>query len=322
MVEVRYHSRICLSVCASASQEIGSYLILSSSRSYPASSWIVYGFKSLYIEITLQNNSTFITFREKITMSHHNHHIYHDHPTITADLFFTPIIPSTPESSSTNNDASTTTTTIFFISGNPGLIAYYHTFLSLLGEKLKDSLGSEDDGGGRKRNRLQIYGCSLAGFELARKPTSSFKSKSGLSSERKDESVQEMSGAGAVASSMHLYDLEGQIRHVQGKLDEFMMRDCEPRQQTQIETKTKSRTKNQVILVGHSVGAYIAMEVLRRHREGEHKESDNGAISTSESADVDFDIIGGVMLFPTVVDIAKSPSGVKLTVRSHYHIYL
>ena len=29
------------------------------------------------------------------------------------------------------------------------------------------------------------------------------------------------------------------------------------------------------------------------------------------------DIIGAVMLFPTVVDIAKSPSGKKLTVRSN-----
>lgn len=58
--------------------------------------------------------------------------------------------------------------------------------------------------------------------------------------------------------------------------------------------------------MGHSVGTYIAMEVIRRHRER----------STSDHSNTGgFDIIGGVMLFPTVMDIASSPSGKKLTVR-------
>lgn len=47
----------------------------------------------------------------------------------------------------------------------------------------------------------------------------------------------------------------------------------------------------------------MAMEILRRHREA--------AAESSQSAD--FDIIGGIMLFPTVMDIAASPSGQKLT---------
>lgn len=63
-----------------------------------------------------------------------------------------------------------------------------------------------------------------------------------------------------------------------------------------------------VILMGHSVGTYIAMEVLRRHRE-------NQTTTTAAAAgDSGFDIVGGIMLFPTVMDIANSPAGQKLTV--------
>ena len=53
-----------------------------------------------------------------------------------------------------------------------------------------------------------------------------------------------------------------------------------------------------VILIGHSVGAYILLEMIRQHQE------------RIEKPDVeDFDLIGGILLFPTIVNIAKSPSG-------------
>ncbi|EME43255.1 hypothetical protein DOTSEDRAFT_80719 [Dothistroma septosporum NZE10] len=56
----------------------------------------------------------------------------------------------------------------------------------------------------------------------------------------------------------------------------------------------------QVVLMGHSVGAYMLLEIMawwRNHRK------------TSEQ-DKDFlRITGGVCLFPTIVDIAKSPRG-------------
>lgn len=54
-----------------------------------------------------------------------------------------------------------------------------------------------------------------------------------------------------------------------------------------------------VIIVAHSVGAYIALEVIRRLRD-------------EENANVE--VVGGVLLFPTIVDIARSPSGIVLTV--------
>lgn len=62
-----------------------------------------------------------------------------------------------------------------------------------------------------------------------------------------------------------------------------------------------------VILAGHSVGAFIAMEVLRTLGERRKKKDVKWLGQEAE-------IVGGVMLFPTVMDIAKSPSGRVLSV--------
>lgn len=153
----------------------------------------------------------------------------------------------------TPNIFSTTTgsspkTTIFFISGNPGLIGYYHPFLSLLAEYLTNETS------------FQIYGCSLGGFEIGK------------------DAPKEL-------------DLEDQIQFVQSSLASLMS------EKTGINSTTgDDLAREKVILIGHSVGTYIAMEILNRH------------------CDQPFDIVGGVMLFPTVKDIAASPSGQKLTV--------
>lgn len=64
------------------------------------------------------------------------------------------------------------------------------------------------------------------------------------------------------------------------------------------DVQSNDNARQKVILIGHSVGAYMAMEILNRHR------------------DQSFDIIGGIMLFPTLMDIAASPSGQKLSVCS------
>lgn len=154
----------------------------------------------------------------------------------------------------TPNTFSTTTgpapkTTIFFVSGNPGLIGYYHPFLSLLAQYLT------------KETSFRIHGSSLGGFEVGK------------------ESPKDL-------------DLEDQIRFVQENLNALMTE----KNNASPKDSNGNTTREKVILIGHSVGAYMAMEILNRHR------------------DQPFDIIGGVMLFPTVKDIAASPSGQKLTV--------
>ena len=57
-----------------------------------------------------------------------------------------------------------------------------------------------------------------------------------------------------------------------------------------------------VILMGHSVGAYILLELIQHHK----KKVDSG--------NEDFDLIGGILLFPTITHIAKSPSGMVASV--------
>ncbi|CAG8899658.1 unnamed protein product [Penicillium egyptiacum] len=175
-------------------------------------------------------------------------------PEITPDIFLT-----------TTGSPSDQNTTIFFISGNPGLISYYHPFLSLLSKYLDEPKEENSP----SLPSFQIYGCSLGGFE-----------------------INEQQPSPSQNNGIDL-DLEDQICFVQGKLAALMGDEGKGKDTVDAGTRRK------VILIGHSVGAYIAMEILRRHREAK-----------PESA---FDIVGGAMLFPTVKDIAASPSGQKLT---------
>ncbi|KAK1834116.1 hypothetical protein QBC39DRAFT_31566 [Podospora conica] len=60
--------------------------------------------------------------------------------------------------------------------------------------------------------------------------------------------------------------------------------------------------KPKVILLGHSVGAYISLELLRR--QGERRKT---------GSNENVEIVGGILVFPTVTWIAKSPMGRILT---------
>ena len=59
-----------------------------------------------------------------------------------------------------------------------------------------------------------------------------------------------------------------------------------------------------VILMGHSVGCYMLLELIQQHR---------GKI---EGGEEDFDLIGGILLFPTITHIAESPLGMVFGVRT------
>ncbi len=60
-----------------------------------------------------------------------------------------------------------------------------------------------------------------------------------------------------------------------------------------------------VILMGHSVGAYILLELISRHRE-----------RVEDKDEEDFDLIGGILLFPTITHLAQSPQGMIYSVCS------
>jgi pimeloyl-ACP methyl ester carboxylesterase len=143
---------------------------------------------------------------------------------------------------------------LFFISGNPGLIQYYCTFLCHLYALLSCNVSGQASAG---EDRFQVVGRDLLGFEV--------------------------DGANRIGASPP-HGLQAQIEATEKALESL------------VDEETGSP---QVILIGHSVGAYILLEVLRRHREKARVEAARGGLR----------IFGGICLFPTVTHIAESQSG-------------
>ncbi|KAI2643734.1 hypothetical protein GGS21DRAFT_497928 [Xylaria nigripes] len=87
------------------------------------------------------------------------------------------------------------------------------------------------------------------------------------------------------------YDLEYQIQHTLNALRALSI-ESGPRQ---------GKPYDHVLLIGHSVGAYIALETCHR-------------VLRDSSKDPDLRLSSGIFLFPTIDHIASSPSGWKLNI--------
>jgi hypothetical protein len=143
---------------------------------------------------------------------------------------------------------------IFFVTGNPGLIAYYHTFLSTLHQLLSEKSRKQTAG------VYHIYGQSLAGFE-------------------DDDQLP--------SSKSAPWSLGDQIAIQLQSLN----------RQKILSGPRKGQCYDEIILIGHSVGAYIIMEMLNRLRK----------VSPSPK------VKGAILLFPTVVHLAKSTNGLRFS---------
>ncbi|KAK2848487.1 hypothetical protein FQN49_005675 [Arthroderma sp. PD_2] len=220
-------------------------------------------------------------------------------PHITPNSFLTFAVAKSGDgkrNGTSNPMLSKTSTLVYFISGNPGLISYYHLFFSLLSSELSSQRGSEGSNGSstEEPSPYIIRGRSLGGFEVPDPRSGEDDGKSQLE---------------------RVYGLRDEIAFMERDLEEFVR----AWQSTiQAEHGLKERPRANVIIMGHSVGAYIAMEIMRRRREklGLQRKIGNETLAqtTCEHGDgLGLDIIGGIMLFPTVVDIAKSPNGKILT---------
>ncbi|OTA34657.1 hypothetical protein BTJ68_04201 [Hortaea werneckii EXF-2000] len=180
-------------------------------------------------------------------------------PTLQDVIYFDP--PSTAKPM----DSAQGALLIFFITGNPGLIAYYGPFLDRLQSLLCDKKGLFDG------SRCYTYGASLAGFEV-----------------NGDKSSRSRS------ASIHSapYGLQEQIDQVAARLEHVAG-----------SVKSSEGQRVPVILIGHSVGSYILLEIVSKWQ----------CRQKAGSSSSPHDIIGGICLFPTVVDIAKSPTGRRMT---------
>ncbi|KAI2607809.1 hypothetical protein GGR54DRAFT_643897 [Hypoxylon sp. NC1633] len=88
------------------------------------------------------------------------------------------------------------------------------------------------------------------------------------------------------------YDLEHQIRYTLGALARLHV---ESRQQ-------RGLPYDEVLLIGHSVGAYIALELFHRLLRDQE----------SEQPLQDLNLASAILLFPTISHISRSPNGWKL----------
>jgi pimeloyl-ACP methyl ester carboxylesterase len=150
---------------------------------------------------------------------------------------------------------------IYFLTGNPGLIEYYRTFFT----HLSDLLSTEQK---RQGVAIDIHGTSLPGFET------------------NDSKAWRTVHQG----------LDHAPPYLLGEVVDAMERDL----WRIAEEKKREGEELKIIIMGHSVGTFISLELIQRHR---HRFS----IGTKEVP-----IAGGILLFPTVMDLAKSPRGVAL----------
>jgi len=150
-----------------------------------------------------------------------------------------------------------------FIPGNPGLISYYTEYLSELAAKLAWSDSS---------NKYTMFGLSHAGFNVSEEIQMILpSSEHGCETKTKNETGSEY----RIHTLREIINMEVDI----------------------LEQIWHQRPGLKIVLMGHSVGGYILMEILRTLNERYDDKSMPGRI------------IGGILLFPTITHISKSPSG-------------
>lgn len=173
----------------------------------------------------------------------------------------------------TNNDPSAAPrvpsklTILYFITGNPGLIGYYESFLKLLAE-------------GTGRDSI-VAGASLGGFETSQTTTA-------------DHRLENELLYPPLFTRKPVYDLQDQVDLTHERLGSLI--------HNLYGAHPKIRDLPvQVILLGHSVGAYIALELVRlqhsAHTSYHHASLPNYTTTIT------------MLLTPTIIDIAQSPSG-------------
>lgn len=195
--------------------------------------------------------------------------------------FPSPVSPSANLKTGSAQGPRPRRTLIYFIPGNPGLAGYYVPFLKTLRELLDESATRACEKGEAVKVEFDILSRNLLGFDDAdHEPPFGIPTRT-ETVEDTEENVP--------------FCLDDQIHAVWDSLEELV---------------TDGRY-DEVILMGHSVGAYIGMEVFHRHHIQLRHSQQQGSQGAGVPVPVPFTLKAGIMLFPTVWDIAQSPNGVK-----------
>jgi len=163
---------------------------------------------------------------------------------------------------------------IYLISGNPGLIEYYRAFLA----RLHEGLARRHAGA---RVAFEVHGRSQGGFEVGGDPAAPL-SRGRLRRLRRRRRRRRN------------YSLREQVEHVEASVFDAAAaaRDGGP--------------EPRVVLVGHSVGGYILMELVRRYRQRLKEGKEGGWVGPR--------IVAGICLFPTIMQITDSKKGINFKV--------
>jgi pimeloyl-ACP methyl ester carboxylesterase len=172
---------------------------------------------------------------------------------------------------------------IFILTGNPGLIEYYRPFMT----RLFAHLCTQQAAAPPNTVEFHVYGQSLKGFEIA----------GGMSS-----------AAYRRGRWFRPFGLGEQVEWAEEKLCEAVRAVGKG---VGGEKKNGESLPMRVILVGHSVGAYILLELVRRHRERLERKRKGLVV---DGMVIEPNIVGGICLFPTIMDINKSVKGVRMVV--------
>ena len=164
---------------------------------------------------------------------------------------------------------------IFFLPGNPGLISYYYHFLSSVADGLS-STTTKNGPASQPQHSFAIYGASLFGFELGDPPRPEWDYNSELIPH--------------APSQAFTHTLQEQIDFTYHRLHTVLSR---------VAHSLPQRPRMQVTLVGHSLGAYLAVKVLERYR------------SVPAGEQPGFEIKSLILLMAPIGDLAQSPHGRK-----------
>jgi len=195
---------------------------------------------------------------------------------------FSPTISPSPEPQQQQDEYL-----LLYIPGNPGMIGYYRTFLSRLSVLLRE---------GKRTKAVSILGISHAGFyaQGGREAGNMVKGEPGKGV---GEDRQKLWGYTDWTSHPQPWTLQQQLKmkaELLNWIGEWYRRRSGGR-------------KLKVLLAAHSLGAWVVMEMLKSLKSVDRLVDRLGEGEWGIRCTVD--VLGGALLFPTVVDIAKSKNG-------------
>jgi len=158
---------------------------------------------------------------------------------------------------------------IFFIPGNPGLVEYYRHFLEIIRKRLNDRVSHTG-------TQYFISGGSLAGFDVN-------------AGSRKTP---------ATSQSLPL-SLDDEVEDVYARLKTTVAR---------LRAENDIQGDLPVVVVGHSIGAYMVLETVARWKK------------LAKQGPTNMEISAGLCLFPTIFELFLSPTGRQVGVRTARHV--